>query len=68
MSVKSKKTSFASLLLWVQNPRIHHLRKKDFIWNPSTCTSENGKYLKSIIGNSVIPYDEEVNYRGNKNC
>ena len=54
MSAKSKKTPFA---------------QKDFIWNPSTtCTSENGKYLKSIIGNSVIPYDEEVNYRDNKNC
>ena len=37
---------------------------KDYIWNPSTCTCENGKYLESIIGDSVIKW----NYRGDKNC
>ena len=24
---------------------------KDYIWNPATCTCQNGKYLVSIIGN-----------------
>ena len=31
--------------------------EKDFIWNPDTC---NGKYVKSIIGDSVIMYDDIV--------
>ena len=30
------------------------MHEKDYIWNPSTCTCENGKYLGSIIGDSVI--------------
>ena len=29
----------------------------DYIWNPSACSRENGKYLASIIGNSVIMCD-----------
>ena len=32
----------------------HHMCGKDDIWNPSTCTCKNGKYLKSITDNSVI--------------
>ena len=28
--------------------------KNDYIWNPATCYCENGKYLTSIINNSVI--------------
>ena len=32
--------------------------EKDYIWNPSTCICENGKYLESIIDNSVIICDE----------
>ena len=27
----------------------HHVCEKDYIWNPSTCSCENGKYLASII-------------------
>ena len=42
-----------------------------YIWNPSTCTCENGKYLGSIIGDSVITCDKVIevtkNYF-NKNC
>ena len=38
----------------------HHLREKDYIWNPSTCSCENGKYLASIIGDSVITCDEVI--------
>ena len=34
--------------------------KKDFIWNPATCGCENGKYLASIIDESVITCDEII--------
>ena len=27
----------------------HYVCEKDYIWNPSTCSCENGKYLASII-------------------
>ena len=43
---KSKKTSFV---------------KKDYIWNPATCSCKNGKYLASIIDNSVITCNEVIN-------
>ena len=28
--------------------------EKYYIWNPATCSRENGKYLASIIDNSVL--------------
>ena len=31
----------------------HHVRKKDYIWNPSTCNCQFDKYLKRNIGDSV---------------
>ena len=34
--------------------------KKDYNWNPSTCTCENRKYLRSIADNSVIACDEFI--------
>ena len=34
--------------------------KKDYIWNPATCSFENDRYAKSIIGNSVIACDEFI--------
>ena len=34
--------------------------KKSYIWNPSTYTCENGKYLGSIIDDSVITCDEII--------
>ena len=34
--------------------------KKNYIWNPTTCSCENGKYLASIIDDSVISFDEMV--------
>ena len=40
--------------------RKHHVYEKIYIWNPSTCTCENGKYSASIIGDSVIIYDETI--------
>ena len=38
----------------------HHIREKDSIWNPDTCCCENGKYLASIIDDSVITCDETI--------
>ena len=35
--------------------------KDDYNWNPSTCICENCKYLKSIIDESVIVWDEIKN-------
>ena len=34
--------------------------KKNYIWNPVTCSWENGKYLVSIIDASVIMCDEII--------
>ena len=39
----------------------YHLCEKDHIWNPVTYSSENGKYLTSIIDDSVIRCDEIIN-------
>ena len=36
----------------------YHLCKKDYIWNPVICSCENGKYLASIIDDSVLTCDE----------
>ena len=33
---------------------------KDYIWNPSTCSSENGKYLANIMDASAINCDEMI--------
>ena len=38
----------------------HHICEKDYIWNPATCICENGKYLASIFGYSVITCDEII--------
>ena len=27
----------------------HNIYEKDYVWNPSTCSCENGKYLASIM-------------------
>ena len=35
--------------------------KKNYICNRSTCTYENGKYLGSIIDDSVIMCDKIIN-------
>ena len=32
--------------------------EKDFIWNATTCSCENGKYLASIMDNSAIMCDK----------
>ena len=43
--------------------------EKDYIWNPATCSCENGKYQASIMDDSVITCDEIIEYiqRRNKN-
>ena len=38
-----------------------HICEEDYIWNPSTCSCENGKYLVSIIDDSAITCDEIMN-------
>ena len=37
-----------------------HIYEKDYIWNPATCSSKNGKYLASTIDDSVITCDEII--------
>ena len=32
--------------------------KKNHIWNPATCSCKNGKYVESIIDDSVVICDE----------
>ena len=34
--------------------------EKCYIWNPATCNCENGKYLESIMDDSVITCDEII--------
>ena len=38
----------------------HHICEKDYIWNPATCSCKIGKYLLSIIEDSVIICDEII--------
>ena len=37
-----------------------HICEKDYIWNPSTSSSKNYKYLTSIIDISLITCDEFI--------
>ena len=34
--------------------------KKDYIWNPATCSGGNEKYLASIMDDSAITYGEII--------
>ena len=34
--------------------------KKNYIWNPATCSYENGKYLTNILDDSVIECAEII--------
>ena len=43
----------------------HHICEKDYIWNPATCSCENGKYLASIIYDFVITCDEIIDSESN---
>ena len=35
----------------------HHICEKYYLWNPSKCSFENGKYLASIMDDSTITCD-----------
>ena len=37
-----------------------HICERDYIWNPATCSCKNGKYLASIIDDSVITCNEII--------
>ena len=39
---------------------IKHICEKDYIWNAATGNCKNGKYLASIINDSVITCDEII--------
>ena len=41
--------------------------EKDYIWNPSTCSCENGKYLASIMDDSAIMCDEIIDLEAKLN-
>ena len=52
--------------------RKHCMCKKNYIWNPATCTCKIGKYLASITDDSVNTCDEIIDveaksYDRNKN-
>ena len=34
--------------------------EKDYIWNPATCSCQNGKYLASILDDSAMTCDEVI--------
>ena len=34
--------------------------EKDYVWNPATCSCENGKCLASILDDSAVIYDEVI--------
>ena len=38
----------------------HPLCEKDYVWNTTVCICENGKYLASIMDDSVITCDEII--------
>ena len=49
--------------IWINvnvNVKKLHVFEKDYVWNLTTCNCENGKYLASIIDDSVIPFDEII--------
>ena len=38
----------------------YNICEKDYIWNPVTCSCENGQYLANIIDDSVISRNEII--------
>ena len=43
-----------------KNPKQYNMCEKDYIQNPATCSCENGKYIGSIIDDSLIMSDEII--------
>ena len=48
------------------NVRVKNVCEKDYVWNPSTCNCENGKYLASIMDDSAIICDEVIDADADK--
>ena len=44
-----------------------HICEKDYVWNPATCSWQNGKYLASIMDDSTIICDETIHAEEKKN-
>ena len=38
-----------------------HVCEKDYVWNPATWNCENGKYLASVMDDSMISCNEIIN-------
>ena len=38
-----------------------HICEKEYVWNPSTCICENGKYLANVMDDSAIICDDVTN-------
>ena len=47
---------------WFESKK-YRICEKGYIWNPATCKCKNGKYLASIIDDSVITCDAVINYK-----
>ena len=63
MKFKSQ-TEYRITLMWGQKPNnTPCVCEKDYVWNPSTCACKISKYLKCIIGDSVVICKEII---GNK--
>ena len=43
-----------------KSPKEHHVFERDYTWSSTTCSYKNGKYLASIIDDSVIACDEII--------
>ena len=45
----------------------HDICEKEYVWNPSTCNCENGKYLSSIMDDLAIMCDEIIDAEAKSN-
>ena len=45
---------------WWNNDKFRCECEKDYVWNPATCSCENGKYLTSITDDLAIICDEVI--------
>ena len=43
-----------------KSPKKRRGYKKDFIWNPATCSCKSRKFLESIIDDSVVSCNEII--------
>ena len=44
-----------------------HVCRKDYIWNPATCSCKNRKCLASIVNDSAITWDEIIDVEPKSN-